>query len=119
VGRRNQRVGESMREVLGELLQRQVKDPRVGFVTITAVRVKPDLSRADVYYTVLGDERDRAATQAGLESAAPFLRSETGRRVRKSTRSLPTSIRKKRRIRVCTCRRSIPTSKRRSDEPSM
>src|SRR5688572_32286047 len=76
-----------MREVLGELLQRQVKDPRVGFVTITAVRVKPDLSRADVYYTVLGDERDRAATQAGLESAAPFLRSETGRRVR--LRTLP------------------------------
>jgi bifunctional oligoribonuclease and PAP phosphatase NrnA len=81
-GRRTQRVGESMREVLGELLQRQVKDPRVGFVTITAVRVKPDLSRADVYYTVLGDEKDRAATQAGLESATPFLRSETGRRVR-------------------------------------
>jgi phosphoesterase RecJ-like protein len=54
-------------------------------VTITAVRVTPDLSRAHVYYTVLGDELEREATQAGLESAAPFLRTETGRRVRMKT----------------------------------
>jgi phosphoesterase RecJ-like protein len=83
--RRTQRVGESMREALGELIQRHVKDPRIGFVTITAVRVTPDLSKAHVYYTVLGDELERAATQAGLESAAPFLRTETGRRVRMKT----------------------------------
>ncbi|MEX0875618.1 MAG: 30S ribosome-binding factor RbfA [Actinomycetota bacterium] len=83
--RRTQRVGESIREVLGELIQRSVKDPRIGFVTITAVRVTPDLSRADVYYTVLGDELERSSTQAGLESATPFLRSETGRRVRLKT----------------------------------
>lgn len=74
-----------MREALGELIQRHVKDPRIGFVTITAVRVTPDLSRAHVYYTVLGDEQEHAATQAGLESATPFLRSETGRRVRLKT----------------------------------
>ena len=74
-----------MREALGELIQRHVKDPRIGFVTITAVRVTPDLSKAHVYYTVLGDEADHANTQAGLESAAPFLRSETGRRVRLKT----------------------------------
>jgi bifunctional oligoribonuclease and PAP phosphatase NrnA len=80
-----QRVGESIREVLGELIQRQVKDPRIGFVTITAVRVKPDLSKADVYYTVLGEETEKMSTQAGLESAKPFLRSETGRRVRLKT----------------------------------
>src|SRR5919106_4148838 len=84
-GRRTQRVGEGMREALGELIQRHVKDPRIGFVTITAVRVTPDLSKAHVYYTVLGDEREQASTQAGLESAAPFLRSETGRRVRLKT----------------------------------
>src|ERR671919_163733 len=83
--RRTQRVGESIREVLGELIQRNVKDPRVGFVTITAVRVTPDLSKAHVYYTVLGDERERRATEAGLESAKPFLRTETGRRVRLKT----------------------------------
>ncbi len=83
--RRTQRVGENIREVLGDLIQRSVKDPRIGFVTITAVRVTPDLSRADVYYTVLGDEQERASTQAGLESATPFLRTETGRRVRLKT----------------------------------
>jgi phosphoesterase RecJ-like protein len=78
-------VGEAMREALGELIQRHVKDPRVGFVTITAVRVTPDLGKAHVYYTVLGDPADQADTQAGLESAAPFLRAETGRRVRLKT----------------------------------
>jgi len=76
-----------MREALGELIQRHVKDPRIGFVTITAVRVTPDLSKAHVYYTVLGDEDDHVNTQAGLESATPFLRTETGRRVR--LRTLP------------------------------
>jgi phosphoesterase RecJ-like protein len=87
--RRTQRVGESIREVLGELIQRSVKDPRIGFVTITAVRPSPDLSKAHVYYTVLGDEREHMATQAGLESATPFLRTEVGRRVRlKSTPEL-------------------------------
>ncbi len=85
--RRTQRVGEAMREALGELIQRHVKDPRVGFVTITAVRVTPDLSKAHVYYTVLGDEQDHASTQAGLESAGSFLRTEAGRRVR--LRTLP------------------------------
>ncbi len=85
--RRTQRVGESIREVLGELIQRNVKDPRVGFVTITAVRVSPDLSKANVYYTVLGDEHERMSTQAGLESATPYLRKEVGRLVR--LKSLP------------------------------
>ncbi len=83
--RRTQRVGESMREVISELIQRQVKDPRVGFVTITAVHVTPDLSKAHVYYTVLGDEEARESTRKGLESASPFLRSETARRVRLKT----------------------------------
>lgn len=83
--RRTQRVGESMREVISELIQRQVKDPRIGFVTITAVHVTPDLSKAHVYYTVLGDEDAQEATRKGLESASPFLRSETGRRIRLKT----------------------------------
>ena len=73
-----------MREIISELIQRRVKDPRVGFVTITAVRVTPDLSKAHVYYTVL-DPEDRDGTQRGLDSAAPFLRSETGRQLRLKT----------------------------------
>lgn len=83
--RRTQRVGEAMREAIGEVVQRRLKDPRVGFVTITAVRVTPDLSKAHVYYTVLGDEEAREATREGLESAIPFLRTEAGRRVRLKT----------------------------------
>lgn len=83
--RRTQRVGEAMREALGELIQRHVKDPRIGFVTITAVRVTPDLAKAHVYYTALGDDKELRATKAGLESAAPFLRTEAGRRVRLKT----------------------------------
>ncbi|HVE92076.1 MAG TPA: 30S ribosome-binding factor RbfA [Actinomycetota bacterium] len=82
--RRTQRVGETMREVISELIQRSVKDPRIGFVTITAVRVTPDLSKAHVYYSVL-DPEERDDTQRGLESAAPFLRSESGRQLRLKT----------------------------------
>ena len=82
--RRTQRVGESLREILSELIQRNLKDPRVGFVTITAVRVTPDLSRADVYYTVL-DRDKREETQRGLDSAKSYLRSEAGRQVRLKT----------------------------------
>jgi ribosome-binding factor A len=82
--RRTQRVGEALREVLSELIQRNVKDPRIGFVTITAVRVTADLSKADVYYTVL-DPEQREDTQAGLDSASPYLRTEAGRQVRLKT----------------------------------
>lgn len=80
-GGRPVRVAEEFRKVLAEEVQR-LKDPRVGFVTITGVEVTPDLRRAVVYYTVLGEERDRRATAAGLRSAAPRLRSELGRQIR-------------------------------------
>jgi ribosome-binding factor A len=82
--RRTQRVSEALREVLSELIQRHLKDPRVGFVTITAVRVTPDLGKADVYYTVL-DPEQREQTQEGLESAQSYLRTEAGRQVRLKT----------------------------------
>src|SRR5438874_1170063 len=85
VTRRTQKIGETMRHTIGELLQRHVKDPRIGFITITAVRVTPDLSKAHVYYTVLGDEKELKGTHAGLLSAAPFLRTETARRIRMKT----------------------------------
>ncbi|HEX6207625.1 MAG TPA: 30S ribosome-binding factor RbfA [Actinomycetota bacterium] len=80
-GARPVRVAEEFRKVLAEEVQR-LKDPRVGFVTITGVDVTPDLRQAVVYYTVLGEERDRRATAAGLRSAAPRLRAELGRQVR-------------------------------------
>src|SRR5438552_8261009 len=59
------RVSEELREVLAEEIQK-LKDPRVGFVTVTGVRVTPDLRKARVFYTVLGEDRDRNATRAAL-----------------------------------------------------
>ena len=78
---RPDRVAEEFREVLAEEIPR-LKDPRIGFVTVTRVDVSPDLRRATVYYTVLGENRDHTATGAGLRSAQPHLRSELGRQVR-------------------------------------
>jgi ribosome-binding factor A len=79
-GPRTERVGEGFREILAESIQR-LKDPRIGFVTVTGVRVSHDLRVAWVYFTTLGDERARAGSRAGLRSAAPHLRRELGRQI--------------------------------------
>jgi ribosome-binding factor A len=83
-GARTERVGEEFREILAEEIQR-LKDPRVGFVTVTGVKVSPDLHVAWVYFTALGDEKERAASRAALRSAAKHLRRELGRQVRLKT----------------------------------
>jgi ribosome-binding factor A len=80
-GSRTERVGEEFREILAESIQR-LKDPRVGFVTVTGVKVSHDLRVAWVYFTTFGDEGARAASRAGLRSAAPHLRHELGRQIR-------------------------------------
>ena len=80
-GARTERVGEEFREILAEEIQR-LKDPRVGFVTVTGVRVAPDLKHAWVYFTVLGDDKARAGTRAALRSATKHLRYELGHQVR-------------------------------------
>jgi ribosome-binding factor A len=71
---RIERINETIREVLSELLLGQIKDPRVGMVTITAVRVSSDMSSAKVHYSVMGDESKRAETEQGLKSAKNFMR---------------------------------------------
>jgi ribosome-binding factor A len=78
---RLQRVSEELREVLAEEIQR-LKDPRLGFVTVTGVRVTADLHKAMVFYTVLGEDRDHKATRAALRSATPRLRSAVGKEIR-------------------------------------
>jgi ribosome-binding factor A len=83
-GARTDRVAEEFREILAEEVQR-LKDPRIGFVTITGVRVTPDLRKAWVAYTVLGDEQQERATAAGLRSATAHLRQVLGRQVRLKT----------------------------------
>jgi ribosome-binding factor A len=84
---RVRRVNESVKEILAEAL-RALKDPRIGFVTITDVRTTTDLKHCEVFYTVLpDDEASRARTVEGLASAAPVLRRELGARLR--TRNTP------------------------------
>jgi ribosome-binding factor A len=67
------RVDEAMRQVLGDALAQELKDPRVGFVTVTDVKTSPDLRHARVYVSVLGDQPAREATLEGLRSAHGFL----------------------------------------------
>jgi ribosome-binding factor A len=84
MGRRKyqRRVSDLIRTHLTDLLERKVNDPRLQMVTITGVTTTPDVLRADVYFSVLGGAEAKAETQAGLESAAGWLRRELGRRLR-------------------------------------
>ncbi|AEW96855.1 MULTISPECIES: 30S ribosome-binding factor RbfA [Streptomycetaceae] len=76
---RARKLADRIRVVVAETLQRRIKDPRLGYVTITDTRVTGDLREATVFYTVLGDEEERTASAAALESAKGVLRSEVGR----------------------------------------
>jgi ribosome-binding factor A len=75
------RVDEAVRAVLSDTISSQLKDPRVGFVTVTSVQTSPDLRHARVYVSVLGDEPTRAASLEGLRSAHGFLQRELGRQL--------------------------------------
>lgn len=81
MSQRTERVQKVARQVLGDAI-RTLKDPRVGFVTITAVRVSPDLRHARVLVSILGDDEARKESLAGLQSAKPVLRAELGRQMR-------------------------------------
>jgi ribosome-binding factor A len=81
VSQRTEKVQKLAREVLGEAIQK-LKDPRIGFATVTAVRISSDLRHARVLVSVLGTDEERRATMAGLKSATPFLRTELGRQIR-------------------------------------
>jgi ribosome-binding factor A len=69
-----------MKQEIADILMRKIKDPRIGFVTVTEVEVADDLRNAKVFVSVYGSEK--AATLKGLESASPFIRSELGKRMR-------------------------------------
>jgi ribosome-binding factor A len=74
VTRRTRQVGELLREELTDIIRREVKDPRIGFFSITHVDVPPDLRSARVFVSVLGTEEERQNTQDALRSAAKFIR---------------------------------------------
>ncbi len=76
---RARRLAERIQVVVAETLEMRVKDPRLGFITITDVRVTGDLQAATVFYTVYGDDADRQSTAIALESAKGVLRSEVGK----------------------------------------
>jgi len=78
-GPRARRLGARIKQIVATALEQQVKDPRLGMVTITDVRLTGDLHDATVFYTVLGDEVQRADTAEALESAKGALRTEVGR----------------------------------------
>ena len=73
------KVADRIKVVVAQMLETRIKDPRLGFVTITDVRVTGDLQNASVFYTVLGDEEARADTAKALESAKGIIRSEVGK----------------------------------------
>jgi ribosome-binding factor A len=79
---RANRIAEQMKKELGEILTRKIKDPRVGFVTVTDVEVTGDLQQAKVFISVLGDEHQKQDTLLGLAKAKGFIRSEIGQRIR-------------------------------------
>ena len=80
---RPDRVGDQIRQELSELLVRgEVHDPGIGFITLTRVKVSPDLQQARVYYTSLGDEQARKETARALERAVPFIRRHVGAHIR-------------------------------------
>ena len=79
---RAQKVAEAIQKEISSLIIKGMKDPRVGFVTITAVDASSDLSLAKVFFTVIGDERARSDSAAGLKSAIPFIRREIGKQLR-------------------------------------
>ncbi|MER8187996.1 30S ribosome-binding factor RbfA [Kitasatospora sp. NPDC094015] len=76
---RARKLADRIQVVVAETLQRRIKDPRLGYVTITDARVTGDLREATVFYTVYGDETERQASAAALESAKGVLRSEVGK----------------------------------------
>lgn len=81
--KRSERVGELMLEEISTLLLREIKDPRIGFVTLTRVQVSDDLRYAKVFVSILGTlEQEQSQTLQGLQSAAKFMRRELGRRLR-------------------------------------
>ena len=85
--RRPEQMAETLRQVITEALAREIRDPRVGFVTITGVLVTNDLSHARVMVSVPGEETEKARALEGLQSAAGFLRSRAARAL--TTRTVP------------------------------
>ena len=78
---RVRRIADRIQVIVAEMLERRIKDPRLGFVTITDVRVTGDTQQASIFYTVLGEDTERESTAAALESAKGVIRSEVAKQL--------------------------------------
>src|SRR5665811_854066 len=87
-GPRVQKIADRIQVIVAEMLERRIKDPRLGFVTITDVRVTGDTQQATVFYTVLGEAEQVAGSEAALTSATGLIRSEVGKQL--GMRHVPT-----------------------------
>ena len=85
---RVRKIADRIQVVVAEMLERRVKDPRLGFVTVTDVRVSGDTQQATVFYTVLGEDKDLEGTAVALASAKGLIRSEVGKQL--GMRTVPT-----------------------------
>ena len=81
MSRRSERVAEAIRREASLLMKHEVRDPRIGFVTITKATITDDLRNAVIYYSVLGEEGKKRLAHKGLQSALPFLKKEIGDRL--------------------------------------
>lgn len=79
---RANRVGEQIKKEISEIILRELKDPRISFITVTDVEVTGDLQQAKIFISIMGSEEEKEATLAGLSKALGFIRSEIGKRIR-------------------------------------
>ena len=79
---RQEKVEELLKKEISEIIQREMKDPRLGFVTVTDVEITPDLRHARVFVSIMGDEEQQKQSMKALRSASGFVRGELGKRVR-------------------------------------
>lgn len=79
---RRRRVAELVREEVAMMIQKGLKDPRIGFVSVTAARMSPDLKYANVYVSLFGDEQDKKSSLIGLRNSAGWVRRELGKKLR-------------------------------------
>lgn len=82
MGIRPSRVANEIREVVSTIIQEELKDPRLGFITITRAEITPDLRNAKIYFSCLGDERQKDSALEGLNSAAGYIRKSLGQKMR-------------------------------------
>lgn len=80
--RRPERLAETIKQEISDMIRNELKDPRIGFITITRVEVSGDLRHSKVYVSVMGEEKQKKDSMEGLQCAKGFVRSELGKRVR-------------------------------------